>query len=68
MNIILTNEKKLFDRPIIKFKNLNMKYKETGKVVLKKVNISIKKGEKIAVVGRTGARKSSLLLSLFRLV
>ena len=45
-----------------------MKYEETGKVVLNRLYVDIKNGEKVAIVGRTGAGKSSLLLALFRLV
>ena len=36
--------------------------------VLKNINISIKPKEKIGVVGRTGAGKSSLTLALFRII
>ncbi|KAG9874645.1 ATP-binding cassette glutathione S-conjugate transporter, partial [Aureobasidium melanogenum] len=37
-------------------------------LVLKNVNLSIKSHEKIGVVGRTGAGKSSLTLALFRII
>jgi ABC-type multidrug transport system fused ATPase/permease subunit len=37
-------------------------------LVLKNVNLSIKPKEKIGVVGRTGAGKSSLTLALFRII
>ena len=37
-------------------------------LVLKDVSISIKAGEKIGVCGRTGSGKTSLIMSLFRLV
>jgi len=36
--------------------------------VLKDINLDIKPREKIAIVGRTGAGKSSLTLSLFRII
>jgi ABC-type multidrug transport system fused ATPase/permease subunit len=37
-------------------------------MVLKNINLDFKSREKIGVVGRTGAGKSSLILSLFRIV
>jgi len=37
-------------------------------LVLKNINLDFKPREKIGVVGRTGAGKSSLTLSLFRII
>jgi len=37
-------------------------------LVLKGVNADIKRGEKIGIVGRTGAGKSSMTLALFRII
>ena len=46
-----------------------MKYNELNDdYVLKDVSFNIKAGEKVGCVGRTGAGKSSLILSLFRMV
>ncbi|EYB87407.1 hypothetical protein Y032_0263g589 [Ancylostoma ceylanicum] len=47
--------------------NMYMKYDEDGDYVLKNVSLDIKPKEKIGIVGRTGAGKSSLLRALFRL-
>ena len=52
----------------ITFKNYSTQYREGLDPVLKDINLSIKAREKIGVVGRTGAGKSSLTLSLFRII
>ncbi|KIV77341.1 hypothetical protein PV11_09143 [Exophiala sideris] len=52
----------------ITFENYSTRYREGLDPVLKDVNLSIKAREKIGVVGRTGAGKSSLTLSLFRII
>jgi ABC-type multidrug transport system fused ATPase/permease subunit len=44
----------------IEFKNINFSYKE-GKQVLKDFNLTINKGEKIALVGKTGAGKTTIV-------
>jgi ATP-binding cassette subfamily C (CFTR/MRP) protein 1 len=45
-----------------------MRYRPGLELVLKNISMSIKAREKIGVVGRTGAGKSSLTLSLFRII
>lgn len=52
----------------IVFKQYSTKYREDLQPVLKNINIEIKPKEKIGVVGRTGAGKSTLSLALFRLL
>ncbi|VDK43346.1 unnamed protein product [Anisakis simplex] len=52
----------------IKFENLFLKYRENLDYVLRDLNAFIKGGEKIGIVGRTGAGKTSLTLALFRIV
>ncbi|CAL8129154.1 unnamed protein product [Orchesella dallaii] len=49
----------------IKFENLTLAYGD--KIVLNDLNFEIKSGEKIGIVGRTGAGKSTVLCALFRL-
>ncbi|TMW67880.1 hypothetical protein Poli38472_007552 [Pythium oligandrum] len=51
----------------IQFKNVSFRYKESGRLVLKNLDFSVYGGEKIGVVGRTGAGKSSLTMALFRI-
>ena len=52
----------------VQFKNYSTRYREGLDLVLKDVTLSIKAHEKIGVVGRTGAGKSSLTLALFRII
>ncbi|CAK4932634.1 unnamed protein product [Aphanomyces euteiches] len=51
----------------IEFDDVSFKYKEAGPLVLQRVNVSIADGEKIGLVGRSGAGKSSLTMALFRM-
>ncbi|XP_075056250.1 ATP-binding cassette sub-family C member 5-like [Mixophyes fleayi] len=52
----------------IKFENVEMRYRDNLPLVLKNISFSIKPQEKIGIVGRTGSGKSSLAMTLFRLV
>lgn len=51
----------------IEFEGVVMPYLPNKPPVLKGISFSIREGEKIGVVGRTGAGKSSLIVALFRL-
>lgn len=51
----------------VTFDNLMMRYSKNDPPVLKGITFNINSGEKIGVVGRTGAGKSSLISALFRL-
>ncbi len=53
---------------VVRFNNYSTRYREGLDLVLKNVNLHIKAHEKIGVVGRTGAGKSSLTLALFRII
>ncbi|KAF7490266.1 Multidrug resistance-associated protein 4 [Sarcoptes scabiei] len=52
----------------ITFENVSLAYAPDAQPVLKELNFEIKAREKIGIVGRTGAGKSSMISSLFRLL
>jgi ATP-binding cassette subfamily C (CFTR/MRP) protein 2 len=47
---------------------MQLRYRPGTPLVLKGITLSIKGGEKVGVVGRTGSGKSTLIQALFRLV
>lgn len=53
---------------IIHFRDVYLQYPGDNHSVLKKLNFFIKPGEKIGIVGRTGAGKSSIIAALFRMI
>ncbi|XP_023233961.1 multidrug resistance-associated protein 4-like [Centruroides sculpturatus] len=51
----------------IEFKNVSLQYSNCKNTVLNNLSFRIKSGEKIGIVGRTGAGKSSIISALFRM-
>lgn len=51
----------------IRFSNLNLRYSEKSELILRDLNFVIQPKEKIGIVGRTGAGKSSIIQAIFRL-
>ncbi|NWU60420.1 MRP1 protein, partial [Pterocles burchelli] len=51
----------------VEFRGYGLRYRKDLDLVLKNINVTINGGEKIGIVGRTGAGKSSLTLGLFRI-
>ena len=60
-------EKEWPQRGEIKFDNVSFSYAKNLPEVLKGLTFEIKAGEKIGIVGRTGAGKSSIIQTLFRM-
>ncbi|XP_015036519.1 multidrug resistance-associated protein 1 isoform X3 [Drosophila pseudoobscura] len=52
----------------VEFQNFQVRYREGLDLVLRGVSFNITGGEKVGIVGRTGAGKSSLTLALFRII
>ncbi|KAH8172831.1 ABC transporter domain-containing protein [Sarocladium implicatum] len=50
----------------IEFRNVTIRYDPDGPNILTDVNLKFKAGQRVAVVGRTGSGKSTLILSLLR--
>ncbi|KAM8873545.1 ATP-binding cassette sub-family C member 4-like isoform 1-T1 [Synchiropus picturatus] len=51
----------------VTFNQVNFSYSRDEPLILKDINATIKAKEKVGIVGRTGAGKSSLIAALFRL-
>ncbi|KAK6529948.1 hypothetical protein TWF281_009098 [Arthrobotrys megalospora] len=56
------------DKGEIIFENVKMRYREGLPLALHGLDLHVQGGERIGVVGRTGAGKSSIMTTLFRLV
>ncbi len=55
-----------FSSPEIEFRNVSFKYPNTERYILKNISFKINKGEKVAIVGRNGVGKSTLIKLLAR--
>ncbi|KAJ8954550.1 hypothetical protein NQ318_000784 [Aromia moschata] len=55
------------EKGVIEFRNMCLRYSPNDPYVLQNLNFKIKSSEKVGIVGRTGAGKSSLIAALFRL-
>lgn len=52
----------------LNFHNYSTRYRANLDLILRNISFSIKPSEKIGIVGRTGAGKSSLALAIFRII
>ncbi|KAL8175271.1 UNVERIFIED_CONTAM: Multidrug resistance-associated protein 1 [Gekko kuhli] len=51
----------------VEFRGYGLRYRDDMDLVLRDISVTINGGEKVGIVGRTGAGKSSLALGLFRI-
>lgn len=68
-NINIENKelKSISDIETLDIKNLIFKYPNSPKIVLNNINLNIKKGERIAIVGANGSGKSTLVKLISKL-
>lgn len=52
----------------MEFKNVFLRYRPGTEIVLNNLSFKVEPGTKVGVVGRTGAGKSTICLSLSRIV
>jgi ATP-binding cassette subfamily B protein len=52
---------------IIEFKNVNFTYPDSGVEALKNVSFTIQKGERVAIIGKTGSGKSTIAQLMLRM-
>uniref|UniRef100_A0A182PLM5 Multidrug resistance-associated protein 1 n=1 Tax=Anopheles epiroticus TaxID=199890 RepID=A0A182PLM5_9DIPT len=52
----------------VEFRDFQVRYREGLELVLRGISFTVDGGEKVGIVGRTGAGKSSLTLALFRII
>lgn len=55
-------------RGLVEVRGITARYRPEGPAVLRNVSLTLQPSERVGIVGRTGAGKSSLVLALFRLV
>ncbi|CAB3994040.1 multidrug resistance-associated 1-like, partial [Paramuricea clavata] len=56
------------DKGVIEFERFDLRYRENLDLALRGIECEIKQGEKVGIVGRTGAGKSTMTMALFRVV
>ncbi|CAN8014134.1 unnamed protein product [Ixodes persulcatus] len=52
----------------VSFKSYSTRYRDGLGLVLKDINLDVRPGEKLGIVGRTGSGKSTMTLGLFRII
>ena len=64
---VFPNEKNNSQKFDIVFSDVSFRYSKTDEDTLKKISCTIKKGEKVAITGKTGSGKSTLVSLLLKL-
>ena len=67
INIENKDQKNISDIETLDIKDLTFKYPNTSKLVLNNINLNIRKGERIAIVGANGSGKSTLVKLISKL-
>lgn len=52
----------------LKLEGVDMRYQEHLPLALRGINLEVRPGEKVGIVGRTGSGKSSIVLTCFRMI
>jgi len=55
------------DHGLVSLRNLSLQYVDNGVMVLKNLNLEVHPKEKVGIVGRTGAGKSSVFAAILRM-
>ncbi|KNE65539.1 hypothetical protein AMAG_11152 [Allomyces macrogynus ATCC 38327] len=55
------------DQGVVEFRDMTLRYPGADRAALRGITLATRPGEKIGIVGRTGAGKSSIINTLFRL-
>jgi len=66
--IIKSGKEAIIKEPIVNIKNLTFQYPGKNEDVLKGIDITLKKGEKIGIAGASGCGKTTLIKILLRLI
>ena len=64
----LINPKFNYKKSFLRFRNVNFKYNNSSEFIFKNLNITIRKGEKIGIIGDSGAGKTTFINLLLGLL
>jgi ATP-binding cassette subfamily C (CFTR/MRP) protein 1 len=67
-NEMLTDRPEWPEKGLIEFQDVDLKYRPNTEIILNKLSFKVQPNEKIGIVGRTGAGKSTICISISRIV